>query len=137
MEKTVSLNFFVPRFFRQIDNLFFLPQRVLYRLIRAAGVVLNVTYYKIRAIDHMPVSNLHRGFEMRVMRLRADLDLVIILSKAVFIVLKLRRVIRQDQNMRAVIVTKFSLYSPDCARNKLIEISVPADEKINVLVFTE
>ena len=89
----MSLKIFVQRFFSQIYDFLFLLDRILYRLIRAAGIVLDITDHKIRAIDHMPVSNLHRGFEMRGVRFRADLDLVVILGKAVFIVLKLGGVI--------------------------------------------
>ena len=86
----MTLNIFVLRFPSQIDNFFFLLKRVLHCLIRAARVVLNVTYYKIRTVDHTPVPDLHRGFEMRDVRFRTNLDLVIILREAVFIVLKLR-----------------------------------------------
>ena len=89
----MSLKIFVQRFFSQIYDFLFLLDRVLNRLIRAAGVVLNVTYYKIRAIDHTPVPNLHRGFEMRGVRFRTNLNFVVILGKAVFIVLKLGGVI--------------------------------------------
>ena len=86
----MSLKIFVQRFFSQIYDFLFLLDRVLNRLIRAAGIVLDVTDHKVGAIDHAPVPDLHRGFEMCVIRLRANLDLVVILREAVFIVLKLR-----------------------------------------------
>ena len=89
----MSLKIFVQSFFSKIYDFLFLLDRIFHRLICAAGIVLDITDHKIRTVDHTPVPDLHRGFEMRGVRFRTNLNFVVILGKAVFIVLKLGGVI--------------------------------------------
>ena len=98
----------------KIDDFFFLRPCVFHRLKRAAGFMLHIENDEIRPIDHTAVSHLERGFEMRSGRLIANFDFIVVFSEGLFIVEEVISQIRQNQNMRAIIIPERPLRSYDC-----------------------
>ena len=98
----------------KIDDFFFLRPCVFHRLKRAAGFMLHIENDEIRPIDHTAVPQLERSFEMRPGRLFADFDFIVVFPEGLFIVEEVISHIRQNQNMRAIIIPERPLRSYDC-----------------------
>ena len=98
----------------KIDDCFFRRPCVLHRRNRAAGFKLHIENDETRPIDHTAVPQLERSFEMRPGRLFADFDFIVIFPEGLFIVEEVISHIRQNQNMRAIIIPERPLRSYDC-----------------------
>ena len=119
----------------KIDYSFTLLQCVFYGLPGTAFFVLNVADDQIGPICHFPVADLDSRLRVRHRCDSGDLYVGVIVVEVIFVIKILSRRIGQYQNKGAVIVPMIFSYTKHRGRDALIEVPVPSNQKLHILMF--
>ena len=122
----------IMRLICQTDHFFFALFGVFYRLIRPSASALHIAYHKIRTVDHDPVPYLYRSFRVRMCRLSAYLNFVVVVQKLSLVLSVFCPHIRQNKRKMRVSAAVAVYGSPYGSSRKQVKFSVTTYQKFNV-----
>ena len=109
--------------------------RIAYRGISSAAFVLYTAYNKVCSVYHAPIADLDSGLWVSFGRFSAHLNFIIIIKVLLFVVTILCFHVWQDERKMGIAVTVTADSSFDGSRSKQVEISVPSDQEVNILLL--
>lgn len=97
--------------------------------------MLDTAYHKVCSVGHTSVADLDSGLLVSFGRFSTHLDFIIIVKVLLFVVTILCFHVWQDERKMGIAVTVTADSSFDGSRSKQVEISVPSDQEVNILLL--